>query len=121
MALTIAATSTVAHIPPPVAPPSAATPPANRVNLAAAPRPSAASAAPNGAQENAELNQLLNKYRTDLSQGQASGALTGLGRQIMAAAMDAGQHVNLPRAPGNAAAAAVAPPPPETGKINLTA
>jgi hypothetical protein len=112
MSLTITATPHVAHIPAPVVRPSTAT---------AAPAP-ATSTPPSSAQETAELNQLLNKYRTDLSQGQAASTLSGLSRQIMAAAKDAGQHVSLPRAPANAGAAAAPPASaPEAGKINVTA
>ena len=59
------------------------------------------------AQEKSALNQLLAKYKADLARGMAPGTLTGLGRQIMAAAKAAGQNVpTLPRAQVSAAAAA---------------
>jgi hypothetical protein len=124
MSSTIAVTSSVAHVPTRAVPPATTAPPANRVTVPAAARSSAAPAAPSSAQESAELNQLLAKYKNDLSHGQAASTLSGLSRQIMAAAKDARQHVSLPRASANSGVPA-APPvtntASETGKVNLVA
>jgi hypothetical protein len=59
----------------------------------------------------------LGKYKIDLAQGQAASTLSGLSRQIMAAAKDAGQHVSLPRAPAGSGA----PATPKAGNLNVTA
>ncbi len=58
------------------------------------------------AQQAAALNHLLAKYRSDLSRGITGGTLSSLGRQIMTAAQNAGEHVSLPRASGPAAQSA---------------
>ena len=67
------------------------------------------------AQENLALNQLLTKYKHDLSGGAGAGTLSGLSRQITVAARTAGEHVTLPLAPfaGNEV--------PSAAKVDLTA
>ena len=123
MSLTVSSTAT-AHLPVDVAPSKAA------VSKAAAPRPTAAAAPPpaaaSSAQQVAALNQLMAKYKADLSRGMPASTLSGLGRQTMAAAKTAGQHVSLPRGSGGSVAAAAAPaatpaPAPATGTISITA
>ncbi len=120
MSLTISHTATPT-MPINVMHPKPATP---RPAAGVAPRQAAAPAAASSNQENAALNQLMAKNKADLSRGMAAGTLSGLGRQIMAAAKAAGQHVSLPSAPGGSAEAAAAPitaPAPAVGKVNITA
>jgi hypothetical protein len=117
MALTIPATAPVAHaaIQPPLAVGAAA-------RIAAPSSPGAGSAS--SAQQKAALNQLLAKYKYDLTRGAPTSTLSALGRQITAAAKAAGQRVTLPRAAGGAATTlATAPANTEAaaGKVNVTA
>jgi hypothetical protein len=110
MSMTISAASLAPHIPPIVAAAPKAAEPTKSVAKAAAAPASSGSTSASAAQEKSALNQLLAKYKADLARGMAPGTLTGLGRQIMAAAKAAGQNVpTLPRAQVSAAAAA--PPP----------
>jgi cobalamin biosynthesis Mg chelatase CobN len=124
MSLTITASSPANLIPARSAPVSTAAVAARRATVAVAAHPPAASATTSAAQANAELNQLLSKYKNDLAHGQPASRLSGLGRQIMAAAKAAGQNVSLPRAPANSgepAAPPVANTAPEVGKIGVIA
>jgi hypothetical protein len=57
------------------------------------------------AQETAALNQLLTKYKYDVSHNSPASTLSSLGRQITADAKVVGQYVTLPRAPASASAA----------------
>jgi hypothetical protein len=79
-------------------------------------------AGPSAAQENAELSRLLTQFKFDQSRGAPANTLAGLGRQVLAAAKDAGQRVTLPRAPAVAVTSPpVASPPPAAAKIDVTA
>jgi hypothetical protein len=123
MALTISATTPADHIPlaPAPAPRAAPTNDADRQPVAQAPTgPAAASPA----QEAAALSQLLNRYKIDQANGAPANSLTGLGRQIFAAAKAAGQRVTLPHAPAAAGAVSAAPiatAAAETGRVDVTA
>jgi hypothetical protein len=124
MALTITATSSAAHIPTSATPPLRAAAPANSTNSPVAARPSAGSAATSSAQETAALSQLVGKYKYDISHGAVASTLSGLSRQITAAAKASGQRVTLPRAPAGSSAAPATPvasTASEAGKINVTA
>jgi hypothetical protein len=67
---------------------------------------SAASGSTSAAQQRAALNQLLAKYKYDMTRNVAPSALASLGRQIFASAKAAGQRVTLPRATAGAEGAA---------------
>ena len=117
MALTVSAASTADHVPTTPSPPAAALP---RPTQLAAAKPSTGSSG----QQTASLNRLLGLYRRDQANGAAANVLSGLGKQILAAAKAAGQHVTLPQASSNvsaAPAATVASSPSDTGKVNVTA
>lgn len=124
MALTITATAPAIHIPPRAAPSLKSAAPASGANRPVAAQPTAASAATSPAQERAVLNQLLGKYKYDISHGAPGSTLSGLSRQITAAAKAAGQHATLPRAPvgsGAAPATPVSNKASEAGAVNVTA
>jgi hypothetical protein len=67
-------------------------------------------------QQTAALNQLLSKYKTDLSQGQPASTLQSIARQIASDARGLGQTVTLPKGPEAAAA-----PSAGTGRLNTVA
>ena len=76
-------------------------------------------------QQVAQLNQLVGKYKADVSGNASSQVISSLARQITTTASAVGQHVALPRANGGPPAANAAPPPPPpptnaSGKLDLT-
>ena len=126
MSSIISAGSQPVQIPNLRAPPSNATSPAT--TNGAAPKAGTGSttgsvAAPTS-QQLALLKQLMAKYSNDLSHDVDPSILSGLGKQIMAAAQAAGQHVRLPSgssAPAPASKAPVASSSQEAGKLDVKA
>ena len=118
MSSTISSAQAVTHVP--VSTPSQPKAASGASGAPAAAKPSSSSSA----QQTAALNQLLAKYKADLARGMAPSALSSLGRQIMAAATAAGQHVALPRAPATSSTPTARPvttAASQTGKVNVTA
>jgi hypothetical protein len=121
MALTITAATPADHSPL-TSTPAPRIAPTNDAARQPVAQPPTGPAAASPAQEAAALSQLLNRYKIDQANGAPANSLTGLGRQILAAAKASGQHVTLPHAP--AAAGAVSAPPiaaTEAGKVDVTA
>lgn len=73
------------------------------------------------AQDAATLSRLLTQYKFDQAHGAAANTLSGLGRQIFAAAKAAGQRVTLPHSPAAVDTATAAPTAAAAGRVNLTA
>ena len=124
MALTITAAPLPVEIPPKLAPPANAARPASSGPPPVATEVPADVPATSTAQQSAALNRLLNTYRNDQSHHAPASTLSGLGRQIMAAAKAVGQRVTLPRGSPSADAASATPvasPPPQAAKVDVTA
>jgi hypothetical protein len=82
--------------------------------------PLAPAPAAGNAQQVTQLNQLVSKYKGDISRNVSPQVLASLARQITVDERTAGEHVMLPRA--QAAAVQTAPAPvPVPGKVNVTA
>jgi hypothetical protein len=111
MSGSISAGSQPVHIPNLRAPSSNATSPA-------ATGSTTGSVAAPTSQQLATLKQLMAKYTYDVSHGVDATTLSNLGKQVMAAAQAAGQHVRLP-----SGSSASAPPSkaPEAGKLDVKA
>jgi hypothetical protein len=78
-------------------------------------------------QQLAQLNKMVNQYKTDLSRNVSAQVLASLAHQIATAANGLGQHVRPPRANGSAAPTANTAAPArseavgEAGKLDVAA
>jgi hypothetical protein len=79
--------------------------------------PSGSSATTSNEQQKAELSRMMVSYTYEQSHGSDAGALSALGRQIMASAKATGQRVTLPKGSGPAKPPASAG---ARGKVDLT-
>jgi hypothetical protein len=124
MPSSIAAAATTGHLVPVIAPLPAAVTPAKALTAKAVVQPSPVAVAGSTAQQQAALNRLLATYVRDQSRGVDPGLLSSLGKQIMAAAKTAGQHVTLPHARASSGGTSASRPviaSSAKGKINVTA